>query len=178
MAGALALALIWASSRSIEGPVHVVLGGSWPEYAVSDLLDRSDAVALVTPVGTPDVRWNAADNKPWALDQLGRRSHIFRDQTMKVLATLVGKLPADKVVVRGVGGTIDNITVEDRDEPELLEGAVYLVFLAWRDTPTREGSEPAWTIVWQENGVFSHLSGDWTNAVGKTISAAMSELGK
>ncbi|MEW6224566.1 MAG: hypothetical protein AB1627_08035 [Chloroflexota bacterium] len=59
------------------------------------------------------------------------------------------------------------------DEPGLARHETYLAFLSMEETPTREGSEPAWTFVWQGHGVFQSAGdGSWTNGAGKTLNDA------
>ncbi len=82
---------------------YVRVAGSYPDYAVEELVASADAIAIVTPVGDPAVHWNSRANEPWALDGMGVQSHFYRDQPFQVRELLRGSLRADELVLRGLG---------------------------------------------------------------------------
>ncbi len=145
------------------------VAGVYPEYTREDLAAQSDAVAIIQALGDPRVHWNSADNTPWALDQVGLRSHIVRDQEMVVDEVLSGSVPGT-LVLRGFGGTVGDVTVEYEEEPTLVAGQRYLAFLRSVDLPTRDGFEKSWILVFQQNGLFTlEPDGSWKNPAALRI---------
>ncbi len=148
--------------------VHV--GGSRPSYDLADLAARADAVAIIAPMKDVNVHWNSADNKAWADDGMGVKSHILRDQTVRVVTKVFGPLIEDQFLLRGFGGTVGDVTLVYEEEPELAEGHVYIAFLRRGDLRFREGSEESWVLLAQGHGLFAATDDDkWSNLVGLTI---------
>lgn len=150
------------------------VGGTLGEYDLAELLERADAVAVVSAKGAPSVHWNSADNAEWASDRIGIQSHIYSDQTVEVLRVLTGALSGPEIVVRGVGGRVGDVMVEYDAAVEWTIGGPQLVFLRLEATPTREGVEQLWTVVWLEHGVFApEGEGIWRNPIGLTADEAV-----
>ncbi|HVM29912.1 MAG TPA: hypothetical protein VM305_03985 [Candidatus Limnocylindrales bacterium] len=148
--------------------VHV--GGSRPTYDVADLVARADAVAIIEPIKGVHVHWNSVDNRPWAEDAMGVKSHILRDQTVKVVRGLFGPLPDEQFLLRGFGGTVDDVTLVYEEEPDLEAGQIYLAFLRRGELRFREGSEESWVLLAQGHGLFTTRDGQrWSNIVGLTV---------
>ncbi len=167
---ALVVAFGWVGRSPVSAPTTVHIFGSLPNYDVADLAQYADAVALISPVGQPVVHWNSADNEPWAPDAFGVRSHIYRDQSVKVVRVIEGSLPGDMLVLRGLGGTIRDVEIRYEDAASFVIGEQYIAFLRQVDTPTRDGFERAWTLVWQRHGLFREISpGEWSNVIDKTL---------
>lgn len=167
---------VWVSRPS---PIFINIAGSRPDYTIADLIDYADAIALVRPREQVDVHWNSVDGEPWgSTTDFGKRVHIYRDQSYEVLMVVAGNVPQPSVLVRGVGGTIGNVTLAYADHPHVLPGETYLAFLTQEDTPVRGGFERAWTISWQREGLFHHSDNGWTNESGKSISSDLSLLKK
>lgn len=170
------LSVAWLSSPS---RIFVNIAGSRPNYTIAELIDYADAIAIVRPSEQTVVHWNSSDGVPWGTTRdYGKRVHIYRDQSYEVVMVIAGTLPQPSVLVRGVGGTIGNVTLAYGDHPHALPGETYLAFLTQEDTPTREGFERAWTISWQREGLFHMSESGWTNESGKTISTDLSLLKK
>ncbi len=158
-----------ASSLKPNATHHYRLSGSYPEYSVEDLLALTDAVAIVTPKGDPTVHWNSADNTPWALGDVGRRSFIYADQPVSVERLLSGELPGE-LVVRSVGGIVGDYELEFEEAPVWDRNVQVLVLLRSEKTPTKEGVEVAWTVVRSGHGVFTQSSdGLWKNPLDISI---------
>ncbi|PZR60594.1 MAG: hypothetical protein DLM71_10530 [Chloroflexi bacterium] len=116
--------------------------------------------------------WNDAANLPWALGEVGKKSHIYRDETIVVTKVLSGSIAASSIIVRALGGTVGDMSIEYEEDVRLQAGKSYIGFLRREDTPTQEGSERFWTFVWQGNGVFTQTGTGWQNYAGMTASAA------
>jgi len=108
------------------------------------------------PTGENRVHWNSADGKAWS-DDLGR-SMIYNDQTLEVLETIKGER-SSRIIVRNLGGRVDDALFEFEGMSELAVGDTYLLFLEEVDTPTSEGTERALSFVRQHQGVF-RLNGE------------------
>ncbi len=161
------------SPRGSGLPAHKIsIAGSYGGYDTADLAIHADAVAVVRPVGLPNIHWNNRANEPWAVDDMGRVSHILRDQRVVIDQVLAGTLADKDIIVRGVGGRLGHFEVVYEDAPTFDEGARYLAFLHQESTPTREGPEFMWTTVWLGHGVFRQdRSGVWLNVIGKVLDA-------
>lgn len=73
-------------------------------------------------------------------------------------------------MIRGVGGTVEDVTLVVGDQPEWTTGSEYLVFLKYRQTPLQEGTEGAWTEAVLGQSTFVFDRGEWKNEVtGLTI---------
>ena len=148
--------------------VHVF--GTYPESSAEDLVASADAVAVITPVGRPNVHWNARDNRPWGDSKLGLESHIYSDQQVRVARAVRGQLPQGGFILRGVGGTLSGIELRYEDAAAFQDGREYVALLERVMTPTKEGAEPAWALVRHRHGLFSRSSdGTWVNAIGKEL---------
>jgi hypothetical protein len=127
----------------------------------------ADAVAVIVPAGAPNIHWNSKDNGEWGIEEIGLRAHILRDQIVVAKRTVVGSLPSGEFVLRGLGGTVDDVTIEYDYEPQLESDQEYLALLRFGHFPTREGSEGSWVLVSQAHGLFTQSDGgSWVNATG------------
>lgn len=91
-------------------------------------------------------------------------------------ATLTSSVPTSSLTIRGVGGTVAGVTLKLEGQVEWVAGKSYLVFLRQDDTPFREGSERAWTVVWNGHGALEARDGGrWSNVLG-TLSLVESDL--
>lgn len=141
---------------------HFMMGGSSPAVSVTELLERADAVAVVRPSSLIGQHWNNAANRKWTSDSAARMALIVTDQIVEVAELIKGDLP-QAVTVRLPGGTVGDTTFDSALKP-LEPGQEYLLFLDWTDTPTEEGSEPAWTIYMGPVGKFERNdAGVWAN---------------
>ena len=96
---------------------------------------------------------------------------IYRDEGFEVQRVLRGDVPAS-LTIRGVGGTVADVQMVYHGQPVLRVGRPYLVFLAYEQTPTREGLEGAWTILNMELGVFEPAdTGRWRNVTSDEVIA-------
>ncbi len=139
------------------------VSASFAEVRLATLLAGSDAVAVVRFTGESTVRWNSADNKRWEPEVgSGVGAWIYRDDMMDVVRVIRGSLPG-RLVVRGVGGTVGNVTMVHESQTEWLVDRPYLLFLRREQTPTQEGWEEAWTVTWLEHGAFEERAGGWQN---------------
>lgn len=154
---------------TVGSPRYFHVDGTIPEFDAADLVTLADAIAVIEPIGTSREHWNSADNTPWALEDVGLRSHILRDQDVTVDATVKGSVPGS-FVLRGFGGTVRDISVEYDDEPTLEAGHRYLAFLRNGDIPTRDGVESSWFLLYQQHGLFTlDQDGVWVNPAGFRI---------
>lgn len=144
-----------------------------PETIAS--LGRADAVAVIRPAGLPVVHWNNSTNTEWHTDSMAAPAMTYRDEPVEVVRTIRGHLP-EAFSLRGVGGTVGNVTLELETSTPLQDGKTYLVFLSQEETPVEGGTETAWTVTGLDQGVFSRASdGRWRNTAGD-IEVAESEL--
>jgi hypothetical protein len=162
-----ALAATSVPKASVDQDVLVVhVRATYGEYVPEELLARSDAVAVIRVMAIGTARWNSATNQPWALDEIGLRSHIYTDTPVEVVRPIEGVLP-EEFWVRGVGGRVGGVRVIYDEQPVLEEGREYLAVLAYVDTPMETGTEGAWTFVWSGHGLFAgDGKGGWINPMG------------
>lgn len=144
------------------------IDGTFPAYSMRDLAAAAEAIAIVAPTGKSDVHWNSRDNAEWTGTGVSsRHPYIYRDDEVKVVRSLKGASPQPTMTIRGIGGTIGDVTMQMDGQPEWQVGQRYVVFLRQEKTPTKEGSEVAWTVVWMANGVFADAgSGLWRQPGG------------
>ena len=67
------------------------------------------------------------------------------------------------------------MTMVHDSQVDWREGADYLLFLRLEDTPFEDGSERAWTVLWQGHGSFISTDTGWTN-FERTVSLRMNTL--
>lgn len=143
------------------------VGGSYPAYEIEDLLSMTDAVAVIVPTGDPTIHWNSKDDRAWGIEEIGSNAHILSDQIVVAKRTVVGSLPSGEFVLRGLGGTVDDVTMEYDHEPQLESDQEYLALLRFGQFPTKEGSEGSWVLVSQAHGLFTQSDGGgWVNITG------------
>ena len=177
---AVGLVIVALASGTLAGANphrYILVDSSYPSFTLADIAERSDAVAIVEHSGTGRVFWNSSDNKEWEAEiASGRQAWIYRDDRFRVINVLRGSLPMSNLTIRGVGGTVADVTLELEGQTKWVMGRSYLVFLRQDDTPFREGSERAWTVVWLGHGALEALGGGrWSNASG-TLSLLESDL--
>jgi len=156
---------------------YISVDASYPSFTLVDIARRSDAVAILEFGGTTRAFWNSSDNKEWAPETAsGKQAWIYRDDGFRVLKVLRGSLPTPTLTVRGVGGTVGDVTVTLEGQVDWVTDLPYLMFLRQDNTPFREGFERAWTVVWTGHGALESLGGGrWSNAVG-TLSLTEADL--
>ena len=155
---------------------HIVVDSSYANVDAQGLKRAADAVVVVEFLGHTKMFWNSSDNKPWEPEiGNGIRAWIYRDDQFRVLRTLYGNAPGAEVVVRGIGGTVDNVTMDYDGQVDWQEGETYLLFLRLDNTPFENGWERVWTVVWTGHGSFKHISNGWQNET-KTVDLADASL--
>lgn len=145
---------------------RIRISASRPSYSLADLERASEAIAVVEFQATDRVFWNSRANARWQPEVAsGKLALIYRDDVFNVLETLKGALPAS-LIIRGVGGQIDNVRMDYEGQVDWQVGSRYLLFLRKDDTPFDVGTERVWTIVWTGSGSFAQRADRWINADG------------
>jgi len=156
------LSWLATNGRYPAGIMHVSSIGM--AVTLAELRSTSELVMLVRPTGTSNVHWNSADNQQWQ-DREGASAMIVRDDVFEVSMIVKGSYKDPYITIRGVGGVVGDVTyVHDQQEP-WVSGGLYLVFLNYQPTPTREGTEMAWAESYFGQSAFRLREGDlWKNS--------------
>lgn len=168
--GVVGLGLSLANGVGAAPPRTISYDATFPSYDIEDLVAAADVVAIVQPTGEKEVHWNNSDNTEWKSETSARGAYIYRDDELRVLRVVRGQLDEEAITVRGIGGTVEDVHMHFDEQPEWHRDTRYLVFLSREETPTREGTEQMWTIVWIGHGAFEATSAlEWTNHNGVQV---------
>lgn len=177
LVGLAIIVLAYSTKTGSGSQRYIAVDSSYPSFTLADIAARADAVAIVEFSGTKRVFWNSSDNKEWEpAIASGKQAWIYRDDEFQVVKVLRGSVPTSSLTIRGVGGTVADVTLKLEGQVEWVAGKSYLVFLRQDETPFREGSERAWTVVWTGHGALEARDGGrWSNVLG-TLSLVESDL--
>lgn len=135
------------------------------EWSIADLTAAAEMIAIVVPTGSSDAHWNNADNSRWESKDPRRVPMIYNDQVVDVLRVLKGDMPSE-LIIRNIGGTVDNVEFVFEGLRPLKAGSQYLVYLERVEAPTDQGFEAAISFVAQGQGLFEFTDGGFVNAAG------------
>lgn len=102
------------------------------EYMNPDMLAKeSDLILTGSVKEISPARWNTPDGEQPtnALEGLGQEEVIYRDVVISVDKYLKNSLSSNEVVVRVLGGTVGNLTLDVEDEPSFELGEDVLLYL-------------------------------------------------
>lgn len=171
-AGLVAIAAAMVSTSFQAQREHIVVTTVSVEHSIEDLTRGATVVAIVEPTGRDRVHWNSADNTRWESDRPGA-TMIYNDQEVRVVKVLQGTITSPTLTVRNIGGVVGDVEYRIEGLDPLMKGRSYLLFLREFETPTREGTERAWSFVAQEQGVFALSETGYANARGLVASEAL-----
>lgn len=167
--GGLSIVTTLAAASSTHQPTTITVGMTFAKSDLRSLARLADAIAIVEPTGKVVEHWNSADNRRWG--DIGKDAFIYRDTEVQVRQVVFGIVPSQTIVIRGLGGTADNVRLDfEAGGGDLQPDLQYLVFLAHRDFPTKDGMEPSWSAVRLGQGIFSRGPGKWSEPIqGLTV---------
>lgn len=155
-------------------PRHIIyVNASGSQYTVDELMEQSDAIAIVVATGNAKDHWNNMANAQWSPSPgSGRSALIVRDNELLLVRTLRGSFESGDSV-RTIGGTAAGVQMVFEGEPILRAGKQYILFLQAVDWPTQEGVERVFAPVAEGQGIFSAtVGGSYTNAAGITLASS------
>jgi hypothetical protein len=154
-------ALLWGGTRPHR--IAEMHPASAPR-TLANMWESADIVAVMSPVGTSKVHWNSANGLEWKSPLLGSAALIVRDDDFEVIEVLKGLPQPNILTIRGVGGTVDDVTMIYDGQVDWTKGRHYLLFLRRSETPTKEGFEAAWTEVEiGQTALEQTPNGRWSN---------------
>jgi hypothetical protein len=136
------------------------------KFTYADLNNRSYAIVIGTVKEILPPKWNTVDGKQpdKGVTELSSDDLIYTDIFINVEKYVKNPLPSKDVVVRVVGGTVENVTMSSDDESSFKSGERVLLYLS-KDT------HPDTKDVGSEHFVVTgHMQGKFTlTADGQAI---------
>ncbi|HET7182234.1 MAG TPA: hypothetical protein VFI15_08395 [Candidatus Limnocylindrales bacterium] len=156
-------------ANGTNAPTIVSYGGIERPFEAQELLGMADAVVVAKYTGESNVHWNSADGKAWSGTGPDDYPLVYRDDTFEIVRTIRGGTLPDHLVIRGVGGTADGVTVVFEGQPKWKVGEAVVLLIAFKDTPLEAGTEKAWTLVANHQGAFRAVGADWASDMGLKV---------
>ena len=161
-------AAILIIASQLQPHVTTISYSSSERMVTAEEIARSaDAVLVARFTGKTNVHWNNSTNKAWTSEETGDWPLIYRDDVFDVVRVIRGELPSNSIVVRGLGGSADGVTVRFDGQVDWQVGKLVLLALQTRDTPLQGGTtESAWVVVANHQGAFLEAGSKWSNDAG------------
>ncbi|MCQ1535065.1 hypothetical protein FTO70_05055 [Methanosarcina sp. KYL-1] len=109
-----------------------------------DLANKSYLILIGSVKEILPARWNTPDGKQPenAFEGSGLNDVIYRDVVISVDQYFKNPLSSNEVIVRVLGGTVGNLTLDVEDEPSFESGEDVLLFLVEDTKPATKDLEP------------------------------------
>ena len=116
---------------------------------LDELTNNSDLILIGSVKEILPARWNTPDGEQPenALEDLGLHEVIYRDVVISVDEYLKKSLSSNEVVVRVLGGTVGNLTMDVEDQPSLEPGEDVLLYLVNDTHPATKNLGPEYFVV-------------------------------
>jgi hypothetical protein len=158
-------------------PSTITVSSCVAYMGLDELNKNSDLVIIGSVKEILPARWNTPDGEQPenALEDLDLHEVIYRDVVISVDEYLKNSLSSNEVVVRVLGGTVGNLTMDVEDEPSLEPGEDVLLYLVNDTNPATKDLDPEhFVICGCFQGKFS-LSEDG-KAVSKSETVELEEM--
>jgi hypothetical protein len=133
---------------NINEPETISISGSIEELNHEELSNLSDTIFIGKVKEILPGRWNTIDGKEPATDvEIDPFDLIYTDIIISVDKYLKNPLSSKEVIVRVVGGTIGNVSMEAEFEPSFKNGENVLLFLTKDTNPGTKDLRPDHFVV-------------------------------
>lgn len=132
-----------------DTPITIGISSVVEHMSPEVLASESDLILTGSVKEILPARWNTPDGKPSEknFNDLGIEDVIYRDAIVSVDDYLKNPLPSEEVVVRTLGGTIGNLTMDVEDTPFFESGEKVLLFLSEDTDPATKSLYPEHFVV-------------------------------
>ena len=129
---------------NVDVPVTIEVSSLVEYLSPEDLAKKSNLILIGSVKEILPARWNTPDGKPPenAFEGSGLNDVIYRDVVISVDQYLKNPLSSNEVVVRMLGGTVGNLTLDVEDEPSFEPGEDVLLYLVEDTKPATKDLEP------------------------------------
>jgi hypothetical protein len=151
--GIIAVASYFLFGGTSEPPVKMFSAGMWDPKVLelSYLTENADSIVVGRVKDVLPSKWNTPDGKrPEKIEN----GYIYTDIVIEVYRYLKNPQDTQEIVVRTLGGTVDEDSMEFKDEAKFEVGEKVLVFLTKEDPFTANISPEHYRILSWKHGKF------------------------
>ncbi|WP_255334644.1 hypothetical protein [Methanosarcina sp. KYL-1] len=127
-----------------DAPLTIAVSALVEYLSPEDLANKSYLILIGSVKEILPARWNTPDGKQPenAFEGSGLNDVIYRDVVISVDQYFKNPLSSNEVIVRVLGGTVGNLTLDVEDEPSFESGEDVLLFLVEDTKPATKDLEP------------------------------------